>query len=87
MLDLRYGRVGASAPVGCNLIFGQSHFIKSVEDISGAIVGSVPGVKFAVAFTESSGKNLVRCDGDDEELISKTTEHVLKWVPGIPFLR
>jgi len=75
-----------AAPEGCNLIFGQSHFIKSVEDISEAIVGSVPGVKFAVAFAESSGKRLVRYDGNDKELISKATEHVLKMGAGHTFL-
>ena len=53
---------------GEQLIVGQSHFIKSVEDIYEALVTSMPGVKFGVAFVEASGKALVRFDGTDEEL-------------------
>jgi adenosine/AMP kinase len=51
-----------------NFIFGQTHFIKSVEDIYEAMVGSVPNAKFGLAFCESSGECLVRVDGNDEDL-------------------
>ena len=53
---------------GHQLIVGQAHFIKSVEDIYEALVTSMPGLKFGVAFVEASGKALVRFDGSDEEL-------------------
>ena len=55
-------------PEGCNLIIGQSHFIKTVEDIYEAMTSSTPTVKFGLAFCESSGKRLVRVEGNDQEL-------------------
>lgn len=51
------------------MVMGQSHFIKTVEDIHEALVGTVPGVKFGVAFNEASGPNLVRYSGTEESLI------------------
>src|SRR6266404_1874585 len=55
-------------PEGGNLIVGQSHFIKTVEDVYEAIVNTVPQMKFGIAFNEASGPCLVRMDGNDEEL-------------------
>src|SRR5579883_349648 len=55
-------------PEGGNLILGQTHFIKSVEDIYEAIVNTVPQMKFGVAFNEASGPCLTRADGNDEAL-------------------
>jgi uncharacterized protein len=55
-------------PDGGNLILGQSHFIKTVEDIYEAIVNTVPQMKFGVAFNEASGPCLTRVDGNDEAL-------------------
>src|SRR5947209_423343 len=55
-------------PEGGNLILGQSHFIKTVEDIYEAIVNTVPHMKFAVAFNEASGPCLTRVDGNDDAL-------------------
>lgn len=55
-------------PAEVNVILGQSHFIKTVEDIYEAIAGSVPGAKFGLAFCESSGECLIRIEGNDEEL-------------------
>jgi uncharacterized protein len=55
-------------PEGGNLILGQSHFIKTVEDIYEAIVNTVPQLKFGVAFNEASGPCLTRVDGNDEAL-------------------
>lgn len=52
----------------CNIIIGQSHFIKTVEDIHEAMVGAVPGIKFGMAFCESSGACLIRSTGTDEDL-------------------
>jgi hypothetical protein len=57
-------------PEDVNLILGQSHFIKTVEDIAEAVVGSVPGAKFGLAFSEASGECLIRIDGNDEDLIA-----------------
>ena len=55
-------------PDGSNLIVGQSHFIKTVEDLYEAIVGTVPGAKSGLAFNEASGPCLVRSEGNDEDL-------------------
>jgi len=55
-------------PAEVNLILGQSHFIRTVEDLHEALVTSVPGIKFGVAFCEASGDRLVRHSGTDEEL-------------------
>ena len=55
-------------PEGGNIILGQSHFIKTVEDIYEAIVNTVPQMKFGVAFNEASGPCLTRVDGNDEGL-------------------
>ncbi|NMC14071.1 MAG: hypothetical protein GYA34_14460 [Chloroflexi bacterium] len=56
-------------PDEINFILGQSHFIKSVEDIHEALVGSVPGIKFGLAFCEASGKCLIRWSGTDAAMI------------------
>ncbi len=55
-------------PEEINFIFGQSHFIKTVEDIHEALVGAVPGIQFGMAFCESSGARLIRHTGTDEEM-------------------
>ncbi len=56
-------------PDATNFILGQTHFIKSVEDIHEALVGAVPGIKFGLAFSEASGKCLVRSSGTDVALV------------------
>jgi hypothetical protein len=55
-------------PEGANLILGHSHFIKTVEDLYEAVVNTVPGAKFAIAFNEASGPCLVRVEANDDEL-------------------
>ena len=55
-------------PDGLNVILGQTHFIKTAEDIHEALVGAVPGIRFGVAFCEASGPCLVRVEGNDESL-------------------
>ena len=60
--------VALEIPEGGNLILGQSHFIKTVEDVYEAIVNTVPHMKFGVAFNEASGPCLTRVDGNDEGL-------------------
>jgi len=56
-------------PEEVNFILGQSHFIKTVEDVHEALVATVPGIKFGLAFCEASGKCLVRWSGTDEAMI------------------
>ncbi len=56
-------------PDGLNFILGQTHFIKSVEDLHEALVTTVPGIKFGLAFNEASGPCLIRKTGTDEKLI------------------
>jgi uncharacterized protein len=57
-------------PEDVNVILGQSHFIKTIEDIAEAVVGSVPAARFGLAFLESSGECLIRIEGNDEDLIA-----------------
>lgn len=73
-------------PAEVNLILGQSHFIKTVEDIHEAMVNSVPGVKFGLAFCESSGPCLVRASGNDEELVELAQKNALALAAGHSFL-
>jgi adenosine/AMP kinase len=73
-------------PQGCNVIIGHSHFIKTVEDIYEAIVTSVPGVKFGLAFNEASGKRLIRFEGNDEELTKLAIEVAKKIGAGHVFV-
>lgn len=60
-----------------NVILGQTHFIKSVEDIYEAVVNAVPGVKFGLAFNEASGVCLVRCAGTDQALIDLARDNAV----------
>jgi uncharacterized protein len=61
--------VGLEVPDGVNLILGQSHFIKTVEDLYEALVGSSPHLRFGIAFCEASGPRLVRRAGNDQDLV------------------
>ncbi|WXG47177.1 MAG: adenosine-specific kinase [Candidatus Atabeyarchaeum deiterrae] len=70
--------VKIEAPRNCNLILGQSHFIKTVEDIHESVVTAVPGAKFGLAFCESSGPCLVRLSGTDDELKKLAAEAASK---------
>jgi len=60
--------VAVSKPEEVNLILGQSHFIKTVEDLYEALVQAVPGIRFGLAFCESSGPCLIRVEGTDPEM-------------------
>lgn len=73
-------------PDGANIIFGQSHFIKTVEDIYETIVTGVPQMKFGVAFSEASGPCLIRVDGNDEELKSCATRNLQAVAAGHTFI-
>jgi len=61
--------VDVDNPRELNLVLGQAHFIKSVEDLHEALVTAVPGIKFGIAFCEASGPALVRYSGTDQKLI------------------
>jgi hypothetical protein len=61
--------VNVDIPEGCNVVLGQTHFIKTAEDLYEIIAGTVPGAKFGVAFTEASGPCLIRTEGNDDALI------------------
>jgi adenosine/AMP kinase len=61
--------VKVEKPADINFILGQTHFIKSVEDIHEALVGAVPGIKFGLAFCEASGQCLIRGSGTDPDMI------------------
>jgi adenosine/AMP kinase len=61
--------VHITVPEGLNIIIGQSHFVKTVEDLYEILVGSSPSLKFGVAFSEASGPCLTRCEGNDEALV------------------
>ncbi len=63
-------------PEGCNAILGQTHFIKTVEDLYEVLVGAVPGIQFGLAFNEASGPCLVRREGTDAELIKVAVNNI-----------
>jgi hypothetical protein len=72
-------------PQGTNLILGQSHFIKTVEDLYEILVGTVPGSKFGLAFSESSGDCLIRVEGNDPELMVAATQNARNLAAGHTF--
>ncbi len=78
--------VAINKPEPINFILGQSHFIKTVEDIHEALVNAVPGIKFGIAFCEASGKRLVRFSGTDEEMIELAKQNALAIGAGHSFL-
>ena len=73
-------------PEPINFILGQSHFIKTVEDIHECLINSVPGIKFGLAFCEASGKCLVRYSGTDDAMISLATKNALSIGAGHSFI-
>jgi len=85
-MDLRIKTVRIEKPEGLNIIFGQSHFIRTVEDLHEALVTSVPGAKFGLAFCESSGDRLVRHSGTDEELRQLAAKNIHAIGAGHTFL-
>ncbi|HNW95577.1 MAG TPA: adenosine-specific kinase [Anaerolineaceae bacterium] len=73
-------------PEGINFILGQSHFIKTVEDIHEALVTAVPGIRFGLAFCEASHPRLVRWSGNDEIMLQLARENALKIGAGHCFI-
>jgi adenosine/AMP kinase len=78
--------VRLEVPDGRQVIIGQAHFIKTVEDLYEALVTSMPGIKFGVAFCEASGKALVRFDGSDEALAESAKDYALRLRAGHCFV-
>jgi adenosine/AMP kinase len=78
--------VSIDKPSDANVILGQTHFIKSVEDIYEALINAVPGIKFGLAFCEASGDCLVRVEGTDDSLKSLAAENALKIGAGHSFI-
>ncbi|HEY1496536.1 MAG TPA: adenosine-specific kinase [Candidatus Solibacter sp.] len=83
-MDLKL--VPLEIPEGGNLILGQSHFIKTVEDIYEAIVNTVPQMKFGVAFNEASGPCLTRVEGNDDALKALATRNATALAAGHTFV-
>lgn len=73
-------------PETVNFILGQSHFVKTVEDVHEALVGAVPGIRFGLAFCEASGKCLVRCSGTDATMTALAQKNALAIGAGHSFI-
>ncbi len=73
-------------PDDLNFILGQSHFIKTVEDLHEALVTAVPGIKFGLAFCEASGHSLVRASGTDPALVDLAKKNALAVSAGHSFI-
>jgi uncharacterized protein len=78
--------VNIEKPESINFILGQSHFIKTVEDVHEALVNAVPGIKFGVAFCEASGKCLIRWSGTDEAMIDLAKKNAMAIGAGHSFI-
>jgi adenosine/AMP kinase len=78
--------VPIAIPDGLNIILGQTHFIKSVEDLHEALVNAVPGIRFGLAFCEASGERLVRWSGTDDELVTLAQQNALAIAAGHSFI-
>ncbi len=78
--------VAIDTPEESNVILGQAHFIKTVEDLHEALVNSVPGIKFGLAFCEASGPCLVRVSGNDEGLVELAQERAFALSAGHSFI-
>jgi hypothetical protein len=83
---MQFISVKIDKPEEINFIFGQTHFIKSVEDIHESLVSSVPGIKFGIAFCEASGKCLIRWSGTDPEMIQLATKNAKAISAGHSFI-
>src|SRR4030067_3737791 len=78
--------VAVAKPDDVNGVLGQSHFIKTGEDVHEALVTTVPGIKFGFAFCESSGKRLIRWTGTDRASIELATRNALSIGAGHSFV-
>ena len=83
-MDIQVVKIEKPEPI--NFILGQSHFIKTVEDVHEALVNAVPGIKFGLAFCEASGKCLIRFSGTDEAMIQLAKKNAQAVGAGHSFL-
>lgn len=83
---LEFKLVKIKKPDDVNLILGQSHFIKTVEDLYETLVNNVPGIKFGLAFVESSGACKIRSEGNDPELKKLAQDNALEVGAGHSFI-
>lgn len=84
MLELETVKI--DKPADLNFILGQSHFIKTVEDLYEALVNNVPGIKFGLAFAEASGSCKIRSEGNDPALIDLACKNMLELGCGHSFI-
>jgi adenosine/AMP kinase len=77
--------IALEIPADCNLIAGQSHFIKTVEDLAEIVVTTVPGARFGLAFCEASGPCLIRTEGDEPALIEAAASNARRVGAGHTF--
>lgn len=73
-------------PGGLNVVLGQAHFIKAVDDLHEALVGASPVLKFGIAFCEASEKRLVRRSGNDEDLVRSAVDNAVRVGAGHTFV-
>ena len=85
-MELRLETVKVDKPDDLNVVIGQAHFIKTVEDLYETLVSSVPDIKFGIAFCESSGAALVRADGNDNKLKEIAVSNALAIGAGHTFI-
>lgn len=78
--------VAVDKPQDMNVIVGHAHFIKTVEDLHEALAGTSPHLRFGIAFCEASGKCLVRCSGNDPELVELARRNALAIGAGHSFV-
>jgi adenosine/AMP kinase len=83
---LEFVSVKVNLPEHANVIIGQSHFIKTAEDLYEAIIGSVPQARFGLAFCEASGPCLVRVEGNDDGLKALAAENAMRIGAGHTFV-
>jgi adenosine/AMP kinase len=86
MADTELQLVPIDKPADLNLILGQAHFVKTVEDLHEAFVGTAAALRFGIAFCESSGPRLVRRSGNDPELVELATRNALAIGAGHSFI-
>ena len=83
---MQFSTVKIEKPDDVNFILGQSHFIKTVEDVHEALVQTVPGIKFGVAFCEASGAKQVRWSGTDDSMLDLAKSNALALSAGHSFI-
>lgn len=83
---MQFSTVKIEKPDDVNFILGQSHFIKTVEDIHEALVQTVPGIKFGLAFCEASGAMQIRWSGTDEPMLELAKRNALAVSAGHSFI-